>query len=283
MLLLRWSGLNAYFAKGPGDVWRYLVSGPDAGANRDVVLGALRSTLGTATAGFAVGLLGALVLAALLVAVPMLERVLLPMAIALRSVPIVATTPLLILVFGRGDLGSVTIVAVMSFFPTLVACVVAMRRCPGQVEDVMRAYHANQLTLFLRARLPSALPALAASARIAAPASILGATVAEWLATGRGMGNLMTVAANTAEYDTLWACVVVLTLVAVTAHGLVAAAESLVLRRLRPGARWVALSTGPRGRWRRPADRRRPGRARARPRTRRPARAAGRSACASGA
>ena len=215
-------------------MWRYLVSGPDAGANRDVVLGALRSTLGTATAGFAVGLLGALVLAALLVAVPMLERVLLPMAIALRSVPIVATTPLLILVFGRGDLGSVTIVAVMSFFPTLVACVVAMRRCPGQVEDVMRAYHANQLTLFLRARLPSALPALAASARIAVPASILGATVAEWLATGRGMGNLMTVAANTAQYDTLWACVVVLTLVAVTAHGLVAAAESLVLRRYAP-------------------------------------------------
>ena len=237
VVLLRWSGLNSYFAKGPGDVWRYLVSGTDAAAHRDVVFGALRATLGTASAGFVIGLVGALALAAVLVAVPLLGRVLLPVAIALRSVPIVATTPLLILVFGRGQVGSVVIVAVMSFFPTMVACIVAMRRCPGQVEDVMRAYHANQWSVFTRARLPACMPALAASARIAVPASILGATVAEWLATGRGMGNLMTVSANTAQYDTLWACVVVLTLAAVVAHGLVAAAESLVLGRFAPEQR----------------------------------------------
>ena len=41
------------------------------------------------------------------------------------------------------------------------------------------------------------LPAFFAAARIAVPATVLAATVAEWLATGTGMGNLMASAAVT--------------------------------------------------------------------------------------
>jgi ABC-type nitrate/sulfonate/bicarbonate transport system permease component len=235
--LLRWSGLNSYFAKGPADVWRYLVGDAGAAARRAPILDALGETCRTAAMGFVVGLIGAVLLAGVLAAFPRLASLVMPFAIALRVVPIVSTTPLIILLFGRGAVGSVVIVAVMSFFPTLVSCLVAMQRSPGQVVDVLHSYGAGQASLFARVRLPNSMPALASSARIAVPASLLGATVAEWLATGRGIGNAMVVAASTARYDTLWSCVVLLTLTALLAHAVVAAVESAVLARYAPGRR----------------------------------------------
>lgn len=156
------------------------------------------------------------------------------MAVALRAVPIVATTPLIIMAFGRGIAGTTVIVAVMSFFPTLVNVVAGMRQTPGRLLDVVHSYHAPAWAVLWKARLPSALPAILASARIAVPASLLGATVAEWLATGGGMGDLMIVSASLARYDVLWSCVAVLTLTAVVGYGLVAALEGAVLRRYAP-------------------------------------------------
>ncbi len=47
------------------------------------------------------------------------------------------------------------------------------------------------MTTLRKVQFPSALPALFASARIAAPLALVGALLAEWLATGQGLGYLM--------------------------------------------------------------------------------------------
>ena len=78
------------------------------------------------------------------------------------------------------------------------------------------------------------VPAFFAAARIAVPATVLAATVAEWLATGTGIGNLMALAAVNSRYATLWSCVVVVTTIAAIAYGVVAIIERLVLARLAP-------------------------------------------------
>lgn len=231
---LRVFDVDPYFAKTPSDVWTELVSGPEAATMRDLVLPALWTTLGTTALGFVAGLALAVALASLFTLVPWLERGVLPVAVALRAVPIIATTPVIIITLGRGVLATVVIVAIMSFFPTLVNCAAAMRRTPVGILDVLRAYDAPPVARTTVAYLPNALPALLASARIAVPTSLLGATVAEWLATGDGIGNLMTVAANTARYDVLWVCVTVLTVAAVVGYGIVSAVESAVLARLAP-------------------------------------------------
>ncbi|MGI9028601.1 MAG: ABC transporter permease [Ilumatobacteraceae bacterium] len=231
---LRAFDVDPYFAKTPADVWSELVTGPDSATMRDVVLPALWSTLGTTAIGFVAGLAFAVALAVLFTLLPWLERGALPVAVALRAVPIIATVPVIILVVGRGVLTTVVIVAIMSFFPTLVNCTAAMRRTPTGILDVLRAYDATPLARTTVAYLPNAVPALLASARIAVPTSLLGATVAEWLATGNGIGNLMTVAANTARYDVLWVCVAVLTLAAVIGYAAVSAGEAAVLGRIAP-------------------------------------------------
>jgi ABC-type nitrate/sulfonate/bicarbonate transport system permease component len=111
---------------------------------------------------------------------------------------------------------------------------VGMRLTRRAIVDVLTTLNASRATILWRAELPSALPALMASARIAVPASILGAVVIEWLVTGEGMGHAILVGVYNADYTVLWAVAAVLTLVSMAAYGLIAMAEHAVLHRFAP-------------------------------------------------
>ena len=95
-------------------------------------------------------------------------------------------------------------------------------------------YDTGRVRTLLSGQVPAMLPAFFAAARIAVPATVLAATVAEWLATGTGMGNLMAIAAVSSRYATLWSCVVIITLIATVSYGVVTLIERIVLRRVAP-------------------------------------------------
>ncbi len=228
---LRLANVNRLVGKGPMDVWTFLVSAPAAATNRASIADALMVTLRHASTGFAAGLLAAVVVAVLFVAMGTVERALMPVAMVVRSVPLVAMTPLLVLVFGRGLLGVTVIVAVVVFFPALVTVVFGLRSAPAQATDLVRAYGGGSWTVLRMVALPSALPALFAAARISVPGAIVGALLAEWLATGTGLGYQMLKDASTFAYAHLWSSVVVLTVVSVLLYYLVGAVESVVTKR----------------------------------------------------
>ncbi len=232
--LMELFALNRFFAKRPDDVWRYLFTAPAAEANRAALWAASAQTLAQVVPGYLAGLALGAGVALLLAVVPWLASAVLPMAVALRSVPIVTTAPLIVLALGRGPLGTITIVAVMTFFPALVACIQGLKQAPGQVLDVMRIYSAGRLALLWHAQIPAMLPAFFAAARLSVPAAILAVTVAEWLATGRGLGALMALTASTSDYNLLWAATVLVTLGACLGYALVGLIERAVMARIAP-------------------------------------------------
>lgn len=231
---LRIFSLNPYFAKGPADVWAWLVTTPDAALHRAEIGEALASTALVAVPGYVAGLALGVGLASVFHLAPAVRRSATPVAVALRCVPIVAVAPLLVQALGRGPWGTTVVVAIMSFFPTLVSCLYGLQQAPGQVLDVFRTYATSPWRTLVLANLPAMLPAFFGAARIAAPSAILAATVAEWLATGTGVGNLMAAAAATSAYGTLWSTVAVVTVVAVAAYWLVEVVERRVLRIVAP-------------------------------------------------
>lgn len=218
--------LSRFFAKRPGDVLGFLA----VAENRNTIMSALAETLSFAVPGYLAGLALGAGLAALLVLSPGLSRATMPVAVALRAVPIITTAPLLVLAFGRGLVGTLVVVAVMIFFPTFVACQQGLRQTPGQVVDLFKSYDAGRWHLLRAAQIPSMLPAFFASARMAVPAALLAVTTVEWLATGKGIGVLMALTASTSNYNMLWSCVAVLAVVAVAAYAAVARLERVVLR-----------------------------------------------------
>ena len=223
--------LDPLLAKTPADVWSYLVSGSTAASDRSSVFGALGQTLLDASYGFAAGLLAAVAVALSFVLSRTVAGMMLPLAVLVRSVPLVAMTPVITLVFGRGVLGTTVISGIVVFFPALVTMTFGLRSASRQAADLCRAYGGGTWTVARKVMLPSALPALFASARVAVPGAVIGAMLAEWLATGRGMGYGMLQDANAFNYVDIWASVALLTGVSVLLYNIIAIAESAILAR----------------------------------------------------
>ena len=80
--------------------------------------------------------------------------------------------------------------------------------------------------------IPYSLPALLGSVKIALPMSIGAAMIAEWLATGQGLGAAMTVAATVSDYNFVWAGVIAVLLASLIAYHIAALVEAQALRRL---------------------------------------------------
>ncbi|MEJ6394219.1 ABC transporter permease subunit [Gymnodinialimonas sp. 2305UL16-5] len=233
-LTLWWGGLvalqlNPFFAKGPIQVFDALVLADDASQTRQTLATALGETAVFLLPGYAAGLLLGALLAMSIIQVPAIAGTAMPLAIALRSVPIITTAPLVVLLLGRGALGTIVLVAIMVFFPTFVACLHGLRQAPGQIIDVLRSYAAPSRAVLLRVRIPAMLPAFFAAARINVPASVLAVTVVEWLATGQGTGSVMALSASLSDYDMLWSSVVLVAVLSVIGYGSVGWVERRVL------------------------------------------------------
>ncbi|MEV6862049.1 ABC transporter permease subunit [Streptosporangium subroseum] len=226
--------LDPYFAKTPADVATYLLAGEDAAEHRQRLLAALGITLLDAGVGYVVGLIVASLVAAVLVAFRRVEQIVLPLAIVLRSIPLLALTPLLALVFGRGLLGVTIVVAVITFFATLVTVSQGLRAAPVLACEVITSMGGGQLTVTRKVRLLYALPSLFSSARIAIPGAIAGATLAEWLASGKGLGSLLVSDYTASRFAGLWSGSVVIVVVSVALYGLVTALERPVVARYAP-------------------------------------------------
>ena len=257
VILVLWEGfirlyhIQPIVAKDPLDVWRYLFTQHaskvhalrSAAENRSVLFHNLLTTLHDAAIGYVAGIVLALAVACGFILMRPVEQAFMPVALMLRSVPLVAMTPLITLIFGRGVMAVAVIGGVVCFFPALVNIMHGFRSTPTARIELLQAYGASRWTILAKVLLPSALPSIFASLRINVPASVIGALLAEWLATGTGSGQEMLTVQNTFDYGELWSAVVLVTLVSVLAYSLVAAIEAGVLARYAPDS---AAKTGQR-------------------------------------
>ncbi|MTE23900.1 ABC transporter permease [Microbacterium sp. ZXX196] len=224
--------VTPYVGKGPADVWEYLVSGEDASAHLAELTGLLAVTLGHAAIGFAAGLLVALLAAMTFQLSRGIEAALMPIAMLLRSVPLVAMAPVIILIFGR-DFWSVAVIGgIVVLFPALVNIVFGLRSTSPQMNDLIAVYGGSAWTALVKVALPSSVPALLAAVRISIPGAITGALLAEWLAVGGGIGGSLGQFSASAQFSALWAAVVLVTAAALVLYNLVAIVESVLLARM---------------------------------------------------
>ncbi len=223
--------VSPYVGKGPLDVYRYLAVGEDAAADRAEVLALLGTTLGDAALGFVAGMVAAVVLACLVVLSRGVAGTVMPVAMLLRSVPLIAMTPVLSMAFGRGTVTVAVIGGIVVLFPALVSMVFGLRSASPPMHDVVAVYGGSRWSRLRLVDLPSSLPAFFASVRISVPGAITGALIAEWLATGQGIGYGVVSALGRAQNDKVWALVVVVTVVSLVLYTLAQALEALVLAR----------------------------------------------------
>lgn len=203
-----------FVAPDPWSVAKSLVT--DAGALLEAIRYTLTSTLG----GMAIALVLAVIFAGLFTLSPMLSRALLPLIIVIRTAPILAIAPLLILLFGRGQGTSLAVVVMVSFFPIMVNAARGFASPRANAMELMHVCGASWFQTFVKVRLPFSLPFISTGIRMASAGAVLSAMLAEWLSGAPGIGTLILEASSFRNLPLMWAGVVVSMVTATAIYGL---------------------------------------------------------------
>ena len=166
-----------------------------------------------ALAGFALGSAIAVVLAILMAHSRLLERSLYPIAVMVKVTPVVAVAPMFIIWFGFGVAPKIFIAALITFFPVLVNAVTGFRDVSPNALEFLRSVNASPIEILIKLRVPSALPYLFAAFKVSATLSVIGAFVAEWIGSSKGLGHVLALAHSTLDMRTLFAAVILLAII----------------------------------------------------------------------
>lgn len=239
IVLLLWQAVisltdvSPYVAKGPADVWSFLFVEEGAAENRAELLDLTAVTLRDAAIGFVVGMTTAMVLAVLFTLSKTIEAGVMPLALLLRSIPLVSIAPVIILATGRGTQASVAVIGtIVVLFPALASMLFGLSRANPESLDLVRVYGGGSWSALRRVAVPGALPSVFAAARVSVPGAITGALLAEWLSTGTGIGGMIQKFNASARFDELWASVALITVITLMLYNLVQLAENVVLARM---------------------------------------------------
>lgn len=179
--------------------------------------------------GFLIGNLTAILLAVLFVHVKFAQRALFPIAVFIRTIPTVAIAPIFVIIFGTGFLPKIIIAALSSFFPTLVNMVRGFESVEPAAIELMRVLSATKTEIFFKVRVYASLPYLFSALKIAATGSVIGALVAEWVGSEKGLGYLIIQATYNFQTPLLYSAMVCISLFATLLFALIGLTERLVV------------------------------------------------------
>jgi len=190
-------------------------------------------TLLDASLGFVVGMAIAVVLAVSFTLSKTVKAGVMPLALLLRSVPLVSIAPVIILLTGRGTAASVAVIgSIVVLFPALASVLFGLSQASRQSLDLVKVYGGGNVAALRKVAIPGALPSLFAAARVSVPGAVTGALLAEWLSTGKGIGGMIQKFNATAQFDNLWSSVAIITIVTLVLYNLVQLLENVVLARM---------------------------------------------------
>lgn len=221
---VRLSGISPLMLPAPSRVLAQIA------ANRGLLWTNTLQTLRATGAGFALSLSVAAGLSVLLDFMPRLRRALFPIFVVSQTLPLVAIAPLVVLWFGFDLTPKVLLVALVTFFPMLVALVDGYGATDPEIEDLLRSMGASRRGVFWRARLPSAMPYFFAGLRISITYAVVAAIFAEYVGARAGLGIVILNAKNSFRPDLVLAAVVISSAVTLVLFGVTALAQHVVLR-----------------------------------------------------
>jgi NitT/TauT family transport system permease protein len=188
-----------------------------------------RATLLEAAIGLAMGTAIGLSLGAIMAQSRLVEKVLYPIAVIVRSTPTIAIAPLFLMWFGFTVMPKATVAALATFFPVLVNAIVGLRSVDPTTLEFLHTVHASRWEVFWRLRVPSALPYLFASLRLGVSLSLIGAIVGELVGAREGLGKVIDGAAKSLLTTTVFGGAIILTLLGVVLIEVVGALEARVI------------------------------------------------------
>ncbi|MBN9084653.1 MAG: ABC transporter permease [Rhizobiales bacterium] len=186
-------------------------------------------TMAEILAGLLISIVIAIPLGIAIVAVPTAEKLLYPIVVAFNAIPKVALAPLFVVWFGYGFLPRVLITSSIAFFPILVSTISGLVGIEPDLLRLARVLRARKFQVFLRMRLPHALPSIFAGIKVGTSLAVIGGIIGEFVASDSGWGYLLVQASGTLDTTIMFAVVIILAVVASCLFSAVAWVERMMV------------------------------------------------------
>jgi len=138
-----------------------------------------------------------------------------PLLVFSQSVPKVAIAPLFVVWFGFGVIPKVIAAFLLGFFPVIVATVQGFKSVESDVIDLARSMGASPFKIFLKFRLPQAMPAIFSGLKVSVTLAVVGAVVGEFVGSNSGLGYVLQKANGTFDLPLMFAALVILSMIGV--------------------------------------------------------------------
>lgn len=197
------AGVPAFLLPAPSAIAAQIVAQPAVLASTAAVTG------GNALVGLVAGFLLGVALALLAAGSRLVQELATPVVLAASAVPIVALAPVFTTMFGSTtEIPRRLVVTVVVVVPVFVSTTRGLRQVQPVHAELMSSLAATPSQFARFVRLPGAVPHIMTGLRLAAPAAVIAAIVAEYFGgLQNGLGSRISAAAANTAYARAWAFV----------------------------------------------------------------------------
>lgn len=158
---------------------------------------------------------------------PLLANALVPFLVFVNTLPKVAIAPLFLIWMGYGIFPNMLMGALIGFFPVVINTAVGLSQVEADMLDLGRVFSAPKWKIFVKIRIPNALPYILSALKITATAAVVGAIVGEFVASQRGLGYVIVTTQSSMNTSVAFASLVWISAVGLALYGVVVLAAHL--------------------------------------------------------
>jgi NitT/TauT family transport system permease protein len=114
-----------------------------------------------------------------------------PLSAATYPIPKSSILPLILLIFGLGEMSKIVMVAIGVFFPVAINSTAGVLQINKAYMDVGKSYKASSWNTFWTIALPGALPFIMTGVRLGAGLGLVLIAVAEMVGAKSGLGYMI--------------------------------------------------------------------------------------------
>ncbi|AJE48790.1 ABC transporter permease [Celeribacter indicus] len=192
-----------------------------AGADWQIMAMHTWATLEIVLVGFGASVLFSIPISLLLAGSPLMKSALMPLLIIIHSLPIVALAPIIIVALGADLTSKAVITCLISYFPMVISATTGLLAAPPEMIELSRSLRGSKFRELWDIRLPSAIPYVFASLRVASTLAVIGAVVGEFVSSERGLGYLVLFSTSLMRLPQSFSALIILILMSLTLYWLV--------------------------------------------------------------
>ena len=165
--------------------------------------------------GVLIGFVPGVVLGMMMGLLPWARSFFSPLVALTYPIPKIAILPLLLIIFGIGELSNVMMVAIGVFYFGLINTFAGVRQISRIHFEVAKVYGIGRASVFWRIVLPASFPGIFTGLRLGVGYALILIVASEMVASNAGLGHRIWLAWETYLIRELYACLAVISIIGI--------------------------------------------------------------------